>query len=160
MTSQRLDRVLTAYRIGDPSGIHPIFDATGSRLFPGRWNTPGSPMIYASEHYSTAMLEKLIHGSGQLPPNQHFISITIPNGLTYEVASEAHVPGWDAPDPRAARGFGHAWRQAGRSVILLVPSLVARIERNILINPAHPEFPRITHSLHQPVWWDGRLFGI
>jgi RES domain-containing protein len=35
---------------------------------------------------------------------------------------------------------------------------VARIENNILINPEHPEFPRITHGLHQPVWWDLRLF--
>jgi RES domain-containing protein len=39
-----------------------------------------------------------------------------------------------------------------------VPSLVARIERNILINPEHPEFPRITHDPAQPVWWDARLF--
>jgi RES domain-containing protein len=28
----------------------------------------------------------------------------------------------------------------------------------LLINPEHPEFPRVTHSLHQPVWWDRRLF--
>ena len=34
-----------------------------------------------------------------------------------------------------------------------------RPERNILINPLHPEFPKITTSLHQPVWWDSRLFG-
>ena len=64
---QALDRVLTSYRIGDPHGTYPIFDATGSTLHPGRWNTPASPMIYTSEHYSTAMLEKLVHGSGQLP---------------------------------------------------------------------------------------------
>ena len=78
MTAQRLDRVLTAFRIGDPDGAYPIFDATGSRLAPGRWNTAASPMIYASQHYSTAMLEKLVRSSGELPPNQHFIEITIP----------------------------------------------------------------------------------
>ena len=39
-------------------------------------------MIYASQHYSTAMLEKLVRASGELPPNQHFIEITIPNGVT------------------------------------------------------------------------------
>ncbi len=48
VTAQKLDRVLKAYRIGDPNGVYPIFDAAGSRLFPGRWNTPASPMIYAS----------------------------------------------------------------------------------------------------------------
>ena len=61
-----LDRVLKAYRIGDPDGRYPIYDATGSRLYPGRWNTPASPMLYTSEHYSTALLEKLVHGSGVL----------------------------------------------------------------------------------------------
>ena len=48
------------------------FDATGSTIAPGRWNTSGSPMIYTSEHFSTALLEKLVHGSGRLPPNQHY----------------------------------------------------------------------------------------
>ena len=53
-----------------PDRLPPNFDATGSKLYPGRWNTVASPMIYASEHYSTAMLfEKLAHGSGRLPPN-------------------------------------------------------------------------------------------
>ena len=50
MTAQRLDRVLTAWRIGDPDGAHPIFDPIGSKLYPGRWNTADSPMIYASAH--------------------------------------------------------------------------------------------------------------
>ena len=49
----RTDRVLTCYRIGDPDGEYPIFDTEGARLFPGRWNTPASPMLYTSEHYST-----------------------------------------------------------------------------------------------------------
>jgi RES domain-containing protein len=159
VTAQILDRVLTAWRIGDPNGAYPIFDSTGSKLFPGRWNTPASPMIYTSEHFSTAMLEKLVRGSGSLPPNQHFVSITIPNGVSYEVLSEAHLPGWDDPAPVASKRFGEAWRQARRSLLLIVPSVVARMERNILLNPEHVEFPRIAHGLHEPVWWDGRLFG-
>ena len=73
MSGQILDRVLICYRIGDPGRQYPVFSHEGSRLFPGRWNTPGSPMIYCAEHYSTAMLEKLVHGSGQMPPpiNKH-----------------------------------------------------------------------------------------
>jgi RES domain-containing protein len=158
LPAQRLDRVLTAYRIGDPDGAYPIFDATGSTLFPGRWNTPGSPMIYAAEHYSTAMLEKLVRGSGRLPPNQHFIEITIPNGLSYEIVEPAHLPGWDDPAGAASKSFGAGWQQSRRSILLIVPSLVARMEHNFLINPEHPEFPQIRHGLHRPVWWDRRLF--
>ena len=159
MSGQILDRTLTCYRIGDPNGAFPIFDATGSTLAPGRWNTPGSPLIYAAEHYSTALLEKLVHGSGRLPPNQHYITITVPRGVSYEVFSEPAHPGWDALPSGVAKRFGDRWCQERRSAILLVPSMVARLDANILINPAHPEFHLITASLHQPVYWDRRLFG-
>jgi RES domain-containing protein len=158
VTAQRLDRVLTAYRIGDPNGTFPIFDATGSKLFPGRWNTSSSPVIYTSEHYSTVMLEILARADGSLPPNQHFITITLPNGLSYEVVSPAHLPGWDDASCTPSQRFGEAWQQQRRSLLLLVPSVVARMETNILINPEHPEFHQVTHSLHLPVWWDARLF--
>ena len=71
----------------------------------------------------------------------------------------AHLPGWDDMSREASRGYGDAWQTSRRSLLLLVPSVVARMELNVLINPEHAEFPRITHSLHQPVWWDRRLFG-
>ncbi|MCG5486567.1 MAG: RES family NAD+ phosphorylase [Sinorhizobium meliloti] len=160
MSAQILDRTLLAFRIGDPKGTYPIFDATGSTIAPGRWNTPASPIIYSSEHYSTAVLEKLVHGSGRLPPNQHYVEITIPRGLTYEVFSPPGLPGWDTMPPTVSKGFGEQWCLERRSAILLVPSVVARLDRNVLINPTHPEFPEIQFSPHQPVYWDRRLFGL
>ena len=156
--AQTLDRVLTSYRIGDPRGAYHLFDATGSTQYPGRWNTPVSPMIYTSEHYSTAMLEKLVHGSGQLPPDQHYIVVTIPNGISYEVLDTAALPDWYLESCATSKPFGQMWQQQKRSLLLIVPSIVARIEKNFLINPEHPEFRRVTTSLHQPVWWDRRLF--
>jgi len=115
-------------------------------------------MIYTSEHYSTAMLEKLVHGSGDLPPNQHFIEITIPNGVTYESLNPAHLPSWADAACTSSKAYGEAWQIEKRSLLLIVPSVVARLERNILINPEHPEFPKLRASLHQPVWWDARLY--
>lgn len=158
MKAQILDRVLTAYRIGDPDGLYPIFDATGSVRAPGRWNTPSSPMIYASEHYSTALLEKLVHGGGSLPPNQHYVTITIPNGSSYETLDTAALPDWHLESAMASKAFGEKWQQEKRSAILIVPSVVARVENNILINPEHPQFRKVSASLHRPVWWDRRLF--
>jgi RES domain-containing protein len=116
-------------------------------------------MIYTSEHFSTAMLEKLAHGSGRVPPNQHYIEVTIPSGLSYEMLDEPSLPGWAAEDTTASRLYGDKWQQQRRSLILIVPSVVARVDKNILINPSHAEFGPITHSLHHPVWWDNRLFG-
>jgi RES domain-containing protein len=159
VTAQILDRGLTSFRIGDPAGAHPIFDATGSTLAPGRWNTPGSPLIYSSEHYSTALLEKLVRGNGRLPPNQHYVEIAIPRGLTYEVFSTPSLPSWDSMPPTVSQKFGERWCRERRSLILIAPSVVARLDSNILINPAHPEFRLVKASLHRPVFWDRRLFG-
>lgn len=158
MSGQKLDRGLTAFRIGDPDGAWPVFDATGSRISPGRWNTPDTPVIYAAEHYSTAMLEVLVNGSGVLPPNQHFVEITIDAGVGYEVFSVNHHPDW-VGSAGLTRAWGERWVKEARTVLLFVPSVVARLERNILINPAHPDFRHIRAGLHQPVWWDERLFG-
>jgi RES domain-containing protein len=155
--AQVLDRTLTAYRIGDPDGAYPIFSAKGSSLHPGRWNTVDTPVIYASEHCATAMLERLA-AQGALPANQHYVEVTIDAGCSYEVFSEAHHPGWQDPSRNVSRAFGSGWRHEARSAILFVPSIVARMERNVLINPDHPDFARIHPGLHRPLWWDERLF--
>lgn len=104
------------------------------------------------------MLEKLVHGSGRIPPNQHYIEITIPNGLSYEVLNTASLPDWASASGMASKAYGDAWQLSGRSLLLIVPSVVARVDRNFLINPEHREFARLATSLHQPIWWDGRLF--
>lgn len=160
MTPHRtLPEAMRAFRIGDPDGEYPIWSDGGARISSGRWHETGARVIYASEHYSTAMLEKLIHYEGEMPPNQHFLEITIPAGISYNVASPDRIDGWSAPAGDAARQFGRDWYRAGGSAILIVPSVVARMERNIVINTAHPDFARIKPGLETPIWWDERLFG-
>ena len=151
---------MAAYRIGDPNGAYPIWSAGGARLVSGRWHEAGigAGVIYASAHYSTAMLEKLVHFSGELPPNQHFLEIHIPAGTSYEVVNPDALPGWADSDGDVARLFGRAWLMAARSAILIVPSVVARMERNIVFNTAHPDFAGIKPGLETPIWWDARLF--
>lgn len=158
-THRRLPDQRIAHRIGDPEGRFPIFSDAGARLFSGRWHVAGDPVIYAAEHYSLAMLEKLAHFSGFPPSGQHRVEITLPAGLSYEVFAEHQALDWRAPDSPGAQAFGHAWVQEQRSVLLLVPSALAPIEHNILINTAHPDFARITCGLETPIWWDDRLFG-
>lgn len=115
-------------------------------------------MIYTSEHYSTAILEKLVHLNGILPANQHFIRIPIPTGTSYEIFQPSEHPGWDERNERIAKTYGEEWYASRRSALLFVPSIPARIERNILINADHPDAKSILPELPEPVWWDDRLF--
>lgn len=159
MTHRVFAEAMTAYRIGDPDGRFPIWSDGGARLFSGRWHEAGDPVIYASEHYATAMLERLAHFAGEMPGNQHMIEITIPAGVSYEVFAEHRAPRWREPGSPDAVRFGHDWVRAGRSAVLVVPSAVAPIERNFIFNAAHAHFGRIATGLETPVWWDSRLFG-
>lgn len=158
MSGRVLSEANKAWRIGDPAGLFPIWDDGGARRASGRWHESGQGVIYAALSYSTAMLEKLVHHSGNLPDNQHFIEIDVPAGTSYEVFSEAHTPGWSDRSGDAARTFGSKWYQEQRSAILIVPSVVARMEKNIIFNTNHPEFSGVSTGLETPVWWDDRLF--
>jgi RES domain-containing protein len=154
---RKLSEPWRVYRIGDPDGGYPIYSGTGARLFPGRWNAQGQGMIYTSRHYSTAVLEKLIY-TGEMPPNQHYLEIEIPAGVSYEVLTPEVLPDWNSSNSQASRAFGAAWFEQKRSAILIVPSAVAPLERNVLINPDHPDSSRIRPGLETPVYWDERLF--
>lgn len=159
MTAHRkTTTALKAYRIGDPDGEFPIWDDGGARLASGRWHEAGATVIYASKHYSTAMLEKLVHYEGEMPKGQHFIEITVPNGTSYEVVNPDLIEGWSSLDGEAARRFGRQWYNEARSAILIVPSVVARMEQNIIFNTAHEDFAAVTTGLETPIWWDERLF--
>lgn len=104
------------------------------------------------------MLEMLARWNGPPPGNQHFIRIEIPRGTTYEVIEPEDLPGWHAPGSPAAREAGHDWYTRGESAVLLVPSVVARMDRNVLINADHPDFSRLRPGPETAVWWDDRLF--
>ncbi|MGI9091756.1 MAG: RES family NAD+ phosphorylase [Gemmatimonadaceae bacterium] len=140
---------------------HPIYDATGSMLHGGRWSSAGRALIYASEHYATAILEKLVHaGRLQLPGPHHAAVIVIPDDLPTEQFDPARHPRWNTSDSIVARRFGDAWVGEARTSVLLVPSIPGQpAEWNYVINLAHPDATRIRVLQPFDVIWDGRLFG-
>ena len=154
--ASRRNGPLRAFRIADIR--HSIFDGTGAMLFGARWNSPGRRIIYAGETYAGALLEVLVHASGRIPRSQAHINIDIPAGVEIEVASPEDVPGWDAASSASARRYGDKWYDEKRTAVLIVPSVVTRIEGNILIHQEHQDFARIRASQPAPVRWDARLW--
>ncbi len=142
---------LRVWRIAD--GRFPVFDGAGAARHGGRWNSPGRRVIYAAETYAGAVLEKLVHTNiGSIPAGQRHIEIWIPAGVVLEEAGPEDMRGWDHGD------YGDRWYDQQRTVVLQVPSMVALLEHNVLINQLHPEFRRLRASEPKPVLWDQRLF--
>lgn len=146
------------YRIGDSR--HSLWDGTGAAMVGGRWNSPGRPVIYGSLSYACAMLEILVHANiGRIPATQAYVVAEVPDSISIERHDAQSLPsGWDGNDPTIARRFGDQWLQAARSAVLVVPSVVATLEWNAIINPLHASANQIVVSPTQKVIWDQRLF--
>jgi RES domain-containing protein len=50
--------------------------------------------------------------------------------------------GWPCPKTNAA--VGDNWARSGRTAVLKLPSAVVPAEFNYILNPAHPDFARIS----------------
>jgi RES domain-containing protein len=61
------------------------------------------------------------------------------------------------PAPTALAEHGTAWLAAARTAVLAVPSAVVPVETNYLLNPLHPDFPRIAVGDPEPFRLDARL---
>jgi len=154
----RLKRELVCYRIADRR--FPLFSGEHAAEAGGRWNPRGRPAIYTCMTYSGAMLEKLAQlGTTRIPRYQVSITITVPAGLTVEAHEADELPDrWNASDYEASQAIGEKWLIAQKAVALIVPSILFPVEHNVVINPSHPQAPRISVSGPLEVRWDERLF--
>jgi RES domain-containing protein len=146
------------FRIADRR--HPVWNGSGAMLWGGRFNSPGRAVIYGALSFGGAMLEILVHARiGKVPKTHVWIEVEVPDDVLIERQTTDSLPaGWDASALQAARAFGDTWLTEARSAVLVVPSVVARQESNVLVNPAHPDTARLVVSAPQPVIWDERLF--
>jgi RES domain-containing protein len=115
-------------------------------------------VIYACTTYAGAMLEKLVHTGGQIPKHQVCVTFEYPDELLVTRLDEEKIPGWREEDFKVSRRAGDEWLSTAQTAILLVPSVIFDIERNALINPAHPGAKRIRTLSIERVRWDERLF--
>ena len=147
-----------AWRIAD--GRFDAFSPVGVSLVGGRWNSPGLGVIYASRSCAGAVLECLAHaGIGRVPRTHVTVEIAVTEAVAVERHDESGLPaGWDHADLRVARALGDAWIRERRTAVLVMPSVVARREGNVPINPKHPDFSGIVARTLQTVVWDARLF--
>lgn len=143
---------LRAFRIG--SRRHPLFDGAGAAASDeARWNSRGRHVIYATEHYATAVLEKLAQlNSVKLPSILAYIDIEIAGDVPVERVALHAVKGWDSDDKAVSQAFGDRWYDEQRTAVLVVPSLAAPgLEWNVVINQHHADFARIVASRPRPV---------
>jgi RES domain-containing protein len=150
---------MKAWRLSRFESKERTFDGEGARLYPGRWNPAGVPVVYTSGHLSLAVLEVLVHArADQVRIAFHAFEITIPDALVEVLPDEQLPRGWDAAViARSTREFGETWARERRSVALSVPSVIVPRERNIVLNPLHRDFAQLEIARPARFRFDERL---
>ena len=136
------------FRLVDEAFQESAFSGEGARLYGGRWNSPGVAMVYAAQSLSLGLLELLVHLEAEDVLRQHWRYIAV------DVLPEAvlQCESWDAlppdyavwPGPASTRKIGDRWIAESASAGLSVPSAIVPGERNLLLNPAHPDYAAAT----------------
>jgi RES domain-containing protein len=154
---------VTIWRIGTDTPDYVAEDTTGAgaKATGGRWNRPGTPMLYSAASIALACLETLVHLKvDALPMNRYLVSIGVPEAvwnaaMLFDPA--AHI-GWDAlPHGMVSLDAGEQWVTGNASLLYVVPSVIVPLERNVLINPHHPDMAHLTFRKVQKWTYDSRL---
>jgi len=151
--------MITAWRIVKAKHQDRAFDGEGARLYGGRWNIKGVPVVYLAESLALASLEIIIHLPGDELLQKY---VRIPVKFSPKLVSEVDVTGlsegWDSdPAPAFTKLVGNSWAKNQKSLILKVPSAIIPEEYNYLINPLHPDFKKLSIGSPVAYFFDTRL---
>ncbi len=135
--------------------------AEGARRNGGRWNSKGTPVFYCATNESLGMLELRVHSPHPYPRTRLKVVIEVPDDAIVEIATDKLPRGWSKlpPGPSSKR-FGDAWVASKSSLGILVPSVIASEERNLVLNPAHDRFKDVRLVSKERVRLDMRLYAV
>ncbi len=155
---------LSLWRLVKAKHAASAFDGEGARRFGGRWNERGTAVVYLGGTLSLAALETFVHLTVS-DARLAFAAIEAmvpdgPDGVRVAQLTPQGLPGnWRAqPPPSETKAIGSKWVLAGETLLLRVPSVVVPRESNYLLNPAHPDFSRVTIHSPEPFGFDERMW--
>lgn len=134
--------MITVWRIVKARYADQAFSGEGARQYGGRWNSPGTRVVYCSGSISLCTLEMLVHLQ-----QTSVLSSYVLFRVEVDEADVAHLDrtllpaSWrEYPAPPELALLGEAWLSERQTPVLDVPSAVVESESNYLLNPAHPRF--------------------
>ena len=140
---------------------HAAPDGEGARRHGGRWNRRGTAIVYTSASASLAAVEYFVHLDPEDAPSDLILvpSDISPSLVIRELRDEELPSKWRSlPAPDALAQIGTEWARELESAVLSVPSAVVPVERNYLLNPAHPDFRKIVFGRARPFSFDPRMW--
>jgi RES domain-containing protein len=151
--------IITAWRIFKPKHQAGAFTGEGARRFGGRWNSKGVAVIYTADSLALAALEMLVYLQAHRILDTYLVApVRFHESLVRNLDRSRLPADWRRdPVPLALRSLGDQWVAGNQSLVLRVPSVIIESECNYLLNPAHPDFAKLSFGRPQKFRYDSRL---
>lgn len=156
---------MEVFRIQKDKHRDTVLSGEGARLYGGRWNKEGTPLVYTSSSMELALLEATVHFEGLPPaglPPYVLVTIALPDEAISYPTIELLPRDWQLyegyPADELAAFVQRQFKQTG-CLGVAVPSVVMPQSkaRNILLNPLSPAISQIRIVAIQPYEIDQRL---
>jgi len=131
------------YRIAKSRPRATDLSGMGAYTFGGRWNNPGTYMLYTSENSSLAYLENLVHFDPDIiPPNLFIMEIEVGGKpeLIHTPSDSAYPKHWTRLGHLENKRLGDRWMREANYLGIRVRSAVNPKEYNCLLNPLYPRY--------------------
>ncbi len=116
-------------------------------------------MLYCATSESLAMLELRVHSPHPYPRTRWKFTLEVPDDALTSIEMEQLPRGWNSlPPGPASKRIGDAWVASNSTLGLLVPSVVASDEKNLVLNPTHPRFREVRILTKRRIVLDKRLY--
>lgn len=150
---------LNSWRIVKRKHASDAFSGEGARIFGGRWNSPGIPVVYTAENASLVVLVILAHfDKGHLLSHYVMVQVKFEEDLVVTLEEEDLPHEWrEYTVSMELMAIGDRWVREAHSAVLSVPNTIVPIERNYLLNPQHSDFSKIEIGEPIPFSIDARL---
>lgn len=132
---------------------------TGAKLYGGRWNSEGTPMLYTTENISLAVLEILVRtGIDLIPANYFLVTIEIPDSISIKTLNKDRLKKDWKNDAAFTKWIGDQFVKSNKGLIMKIPSAIVDEEHNFIINPDHADFKKIHITTSRKFIFDKRLY--
>ncbi len=125
----------------------------GAKLYGGRWNLPGHPVLYGSASVASALLERMTIDP-ELFTSERYILYSImefdcPDKLVKLPATKELPKDWDTiPFGKSTQLFGTKLIRSG-IVCFGVPSVVDKSSLNFILNPLAEDFKSVKWRIYR-----------
>ncbi len=148
---------MIVYRFARDIYSHDI-SGEGSKKWGGRWNSPGLPALYSSCTISLSLLELLVyHTSYEEIKVNRLMQIKVPDSSIHSISAASLKTKWQN-DIDYCRFMGNEFLLNKKFLLLKMPSAIIPDEFNMMLNPLHSAFNKVSIISSKIFDFDGRLF--